>query len=225
MAGTTLPNLGLIYAWIFGENYKTDMDANLALLDRLVQVEVLSRTLTAPPGGEAAGDRYIPAATATGAWSTHEDEIAVWTGSTWVFIPPLPGWSVWDAAQGRRVVWDGTAWVYEEPVRVASASSSAGALTLDMANGNHFQVTLTENVTSITISNWPAGARKEPLTVEFTQDGTGGWTVAGWPAAVKWPGGTAPTISAGIGAVDVLEGFSLDAGTTIRLARTMAASA
>lgn len=78
--------------------------------------------------------------------------------------------------------------------RTAPASSS-GAITFDYALGQAFDVTLTENITSITISNPPASGNYGEIVIAFVQDGTGGWTVAGWPAAVKWPGGTAPTIT------------------------------
>jgi hypothetical protein len=46
-------------------------------LDALVQISVLDRHLTAPPGGAAEGDRYIPAGPATGAWVGQENAIAV----------------------------------------------------------------------------------------------------------------------------------------------------
>lgn len=101
-------------------------------------------------------------------------------------------------------------------------NSSSGALDLDLADGNFFSVTLTENITSITFSNIPA-SNITPITIEFTQDGTGGWTVAGWPAAVKWPGNTQPTITDTAGAVDVVSGFA-KTSSTIRLALAMADS-
>jgi len=224
MAGTTLPNLGLKYDWNLGATYKTDMDANLQRLDTVVQAPVLDRDQTTPPGSPTAGDVYIPAATATGAWVSQEGVLALWTGTTWVFYPPKIGWSVWLVDEKRRVVWDGTSWLFEGPTGVVSASSAAGVLDLDFSLGNNFQVTLTESVTSVTVSNFSAKVNREPVTVEFTQDATGGWTVGGWPTAVKWPGGAAPVITSTAGAVDVLEGFSLDAGTTIRLARTQANS-
>jgi len=44
---------------------------------------------------------------------------------------------------------------------------------------------LTANVTAITLSNPGKGQR---WTIIFTQDGGGGFTVAGWPATVKLTG-------------------------------------
>lgn len=75
-------------------------------------------------------------------------------------------------------------------------ASSSGAITFDLTNGNSFKVTLTENITSITLSNPPASGTYGEIVIEFIQDGTGSRTVSGWPAAVKWQGGTgAPTIT------------------------------
>lgn len=93
-------------------------------------------------------------------------------------------------------------------------SSSAGTLTLDLTTGNVFEVTLTENVTTLTISNWPATGRAGSFTLVIHQDGTGGWTVT-WPAAVLWHNGSAPTVSAAIGATDIYSFLSTTAGTTI----------
>lgn len=54
------------------------------------QPSALSRSTT-PPGSPASGDRYLVIATATGAWAGHEDSIAEWNGSAWVFTVPTTG--------------------------------------------------------------------------------------------------------------------------------------
>ncbi|MEE9141065.1 MAG: hypothetical protein V3U18_09895, partial [Alphaproteobacteria bacterium] len=95
-----------------------------------------------------------------------------------------------------------------------AVSISSGAITLDFATGNSFEVTLTENVTSITIANPPATGNLGEAFIRFKQDATGGRTVGGWPAAVKWPGGTAPTITSPANAVDKVTLTTDDAGTT-----------
>jgi uncharacterized protein DUF2793 len=65
---------------------------NLALIvaDALIQTGVISLALTAPPGGPSDGDMYIVAGeggTATGAWATHENDLAryVAEGAFWQF--------------------------------------------------------------------------------------------------------------------------------------------
>lgn len=101
-----------------------------------------------------------------------------------------------------------------------AASISSGAVTFDLSAGNFFTVSLTENITSISFSNITAG-RVNPITIEFTQDATGGRTVTGWPAAVKWTAGLEPVITAGANAVDIVSGYTRNGGTTIRLDRAM----
>ena len=95
-----------------------------------------------------------------------------------------------------------------------NVSSSSGAVTFDCETGNSFDITLTEDVTSITLSNPPASGNYGEIVIEFVQDGTGGRTVSGWPASVKWPGGTAPTITSDANAVDKVVLSTRDGGTT-----------
>ena len=76
---------------------------------------------------------------------------------------------------------------------------SSGTLTLDCSLGNVFHVSLDAAITSITFSNIPAGAYG--LTLAFTADGTA--RAVTWPAAVKWSGGTAPTLTSTSDKVDI----------------------
>lgn len=64
----------------------------------------------------------------------------------------------------------------------ANVSVSSGTITLDCSTYSYFNVNLTENVTNIVMTG--AEANQE-ITIKFTQDATGGWTVAGWPAGTK----------------------------------------
>src|SRR5207253_4700805 len=80
-----------------------------------------------------------------------------------------------------------------------SAGNSGTALTIDWNNGNNQLVTLTGNCT-FTFNNPKAGA---VYTLELTQDGVGTRT-ATWPAAVTWPGGTAPTLTTTINKSDIV---------------------
>lgn len=111
--------------------------------------------------------------------------------------------------------------IRETPV---SVGISGGAVTFDFSLGNFFYVNLNANITSISFSGVPANGNVAHFICEFTQDATGGRTVAGWPSAVKWPGGTAPTITATANAVDIIAGYTRDGGTKYRLARAHADS-
>lgn len=112
MAGSTGPNLGLLYGWAFRESgWKTGMDANLKLLDCVVGLSIISRSLTAPHGSPSAGDRYIVATGGTGAWAGQDGKLAVYRDSAWEFYTVKKGWSGFDAVLGKPIWYSGTAWV------------------------------------------------------------------------------------------------------------------
>ena len=98
-----------------------------------------------------------------------------------------------------------------------AVSSSSGTLTIDLETGNSFSTTLTENITTLTISNPPATGTYGQFTLEVTQDGAGGAYTLAQPASVKAPGGTAPVISTGNDAIDELTYRTRDGGTTWKL--------
>ena len=76
-----------------------------------------------------------------------------------------------------------------------------------MTYGFVAHVTLTENITSITLNGMDDGGT---YRVIFEQ-AAGLYTVTGWPAAVKWVAGSAPVISAVSGEYDVITLESVDA--------------
>ena len=94
MPAITDPRFGIQYGWDLGESgWKTGMDANLLKLGSVgVHLSVKDRNLTTPPVSPANGDTYIPAATATGVWTGHENKIAVYEVSAWVIYTPRTGW-------------------------------------------------------------------------------------------------------------------------------------
>ena len=70
---------------------------------------IQDRDLTAPPGGESDGEIWIPAATATGAWATHEDDIAVYYNG-YIFITPIAGMKAYVDDEEIWIGYDGTEW-------------------------------------------------------------------------------------------------------------------
>jgi hypothetical protein len=80
-----------------------------------------------------------------------------------------------------------------------SAGNSSTAITIDWRNGDAQSVTMTGNCT-FTFSNPVAG---ETYLLKLTQDGTGSRT-ATWPAAVKWPAATAPTLTTTAAGIDIV---------------------
>lgn len=95
---------------------------------------------------------------------------------------------------------------------VVAVSSSAGVLTLDCSAGQNFTVTLTENITSIVLTNLAGAGFATEIEVVFTQNGTGGYTVA-LPAAFKALGGSDLVVAAAANAVTVLSAKTVDNGT------------
>jgi hypothetical protein len=93
----------------------------------------------------------------------------------------------------------------------SAISSSSGTLTVDCETANVFQTTLTENVTTLTISNPPATGTGYAFTLKIVQDTTA--RTFSWPNAISWAGGTAPTLSTGSGNVDIFTFYTTDGGT------------
>lgn len=66
-----------------------------------------------------------------------------------------------------------------------------GATTIDWGAGNHFDFTFGAFNETFTFT---APAKPGVYTLSLTQDSVGSRT-ATWPATVKWPAGTAPTLT------------------------------
>jgi len=77
--------------------------------------------------------------------------------------------------------------------------NSSTADTIDWTTGNFHKSTMTGNCTYTFTA--PSGATT--LILKLVQGGSGSYT-ATWPATVKWTGGTAPTLSTAVGAVDII---------------------
>jgi len=93
------------------------------------------------------------------------------------------------------------------------SANSSTSYTVDLTTANVFDITMTGNCTFI-FSNPPASGTGGSFTLILTQDGTGSRT-ATWPAAVKWAGGTAPTLTTTLTTgMDVLSFVTVDGGTT-----------
>ncbi len=90
---------------------------------------------------------------------------------------------------------------------------SAGTLTIDLESGNVFEVTLTQDVTSLVLVHPPSAGRAGSCSLILKQDATGGRAFA-WPAAVKWAGGAPPAITSAANAVDVYALITRDGGAT-----------
>jgi hypothetical protein len=95
---------------------------------------------------------------------------------------------------------------------VSSPTISSGVLTLNLETSNIFTVSLNAAITTLTIINPPASGSGGSFTLILTADGTA--RAVTWPAAIKWAGGTAPTLTSASGKIDTFAFFSSDGGTT-----------
>lgn len=89
---------------------------------------------------------------------------------------------------------------------------SSNILTLDLNNGNIFNVLLNSNILKITISNIPSSTHSISFTIIFTADGTA--RAVNWPVSVIWPDGNAPSITSTDTKIDVFSFTSTDGGST-----------
>ena len=96
---------------------------------------------------------------------------------------------------------------------LVTVTSSSGSLTLDLSSGSFFSLTLSENVTGITVSNLPSSGTVQSFTLKVIQASS--VKSITWPSAFKWAGGLEPTLSSGNSDVDIFTFFTHDAGSNI----------
>jgi len=151
----TTPNLALPYLAAAQAQKHVTVNEALDHLAGLVQLSVISSSLTAPPGAPIEGDRYIVAASATGAWAGWDGSVAHYSGGAWLRMIPQTGWITWNQAAGAMLVWTGSAW--------------SG---LDVAMG------LLARAATVQVSTGPAGSAIEMATSEELLSGLTGAFVA-----------------------------------------------
>lgn len=103
------------------------------------------------------------------------------------------------------------------PDPVTALTNSAGTVTIDCSLGRSFTLLLDANVTTVTLTNLNGAGFATEIEVQFTQDGTGGFTVA-LPASFKALGGSDTAVDLAANAVTVLSAKTFDNGTTWRYA-------
>ena len=140
------------------------VNSALETLDALTQLSVISRGLAAPPGSPSEGDRYIIAASATGAWTGKDGQIGDYDGAAWAFRVAGVGWRAWVQDEGRAAVFDGTGWQ-----AVQALSPKGAAIEFNVAEE---EVTVT-GATTDTTGGIPTRAIVFGVSVRTTQAITG----------------------------------------------------
>ncbi|SLN76429.1 DUF2793 domain-containing protein [Roseisalinus antarcticus] len=106
----------------------------LRLLDGLVQLSVLDRDLTTPPGSPTDGDRHIVGSGATGDWAGWDLNVALWTDGAWLRLPPRTGWRAWVEDEGVLLVYDGAGWVGTTPAALQNLAFLGLGTTADTSS-------------------------------------------------------------------------------------------
>lgn len=95
----------------------------------------------APPGSPAEGDLYIVGTAGTGAFSGHNEQIAVYYNAAWLFLPALEGALAYAQDDNSYYRYDGADWVTEamgssvSPIGKHTVWIPAGAMIARTSNG------------------------------------------------------------------------------------------
>jgi hypothetical protein len=87
------------------------VNEGLRKLDALVLLAIEDKDLTTPPGSPSDGARYIPKATAAGAWSGKENVVAHYVDGAWEFYPPREGFIAYLRDEDQFYLYNGSAWI------------------------------------------------------------------------------------------------------------------
>lgn len=104
------PNLALpLIAAAQAQKHVTHNEALLAV-DALLQCAVKDKDLNSPPAAPTDGDRYIVAATPTGAWAGKAGMIAAWQDGVWRFYAAKAGMIAFAVDETALYHYNGAAW-------------------------------------------------------------------------------------------------------------------
>lgn len=194
MPKKTTPRYGINYGWSLGEGpWNTDMDSNLKALDTLIGTTIISDALATPPASPAAGDSYIVAASATGAWAGKSGQVATYIDSAWKFIVPKRGLRAEVQSASGFKYYNGTAWT-AEPSGGGGATALSGLTDVNVTEGGAIdQYSLVwDNATSKWIAKDVSGtggatALSDLTDVDVTSTAPSNGQVLTWnDTASKW---------------------------------------
>ena len=107
---TATPHLALpLIAAGQAQKHVTHNEA-LYALDALLHCAVKDKDLASPPASPLEGDRYIVAASPTGAWAGKAGHIAAWQDGLWRFHAPKAGWLAFVVDEPQLYYFDGSVW-------------------------------------------------------------------------------------------------------------------
>ncbi len=148
----------------------------LGLIDGLMQLRLVSVSLTLPPATPGEGHAYLVPSGAVNAWAGRMGEIALFSNGGWVFIIPKAGWTAWVSDEARRIFFDGLGWQGGELARSLTGAATLGAVL-------EFDHVIGAGLTSLSTGMIPAKAMVLGVTARVTADITGSLT--SWTLGVE----------------------------------------
>lgn len=97
----------------------------LGILDAVVNLSVLSQSVTSDPASPDDGARYLVPAGAAGAFAGHDGTIASYRDGVWTFYIAAAGWRAYVADEGGFAVHDGTNWRGPDPSLISLTPNGA----------------------------------------------------------------------------------------------------
>lgn len=143
-------------------NAHVTVNEQVGILDAHVHLSVKDRDLATPPGSPATGDRYLIAASPTGAWTGQAAKVAVYVNGGWKFSTPVEGWFMWVDDENKFLRHTGSAWVEVALEKVHSKTFSI----LNPTASENLTVMYAEN--ALTITKLVAVARGTSPSVTWT---------------------------------------------------------
>lgn len=104
------PNLRLPFVAAAQAQKHVTVNEALARIDAALQLNVISRSVIAPPLS-VAGEVYLVPDAPTGDWEAQSGALAFAVGEGWDFIAPQSGWRIWVADEAKWISFDGTSWI------------------------------------------------------------------------------------------------------------------
>lgn len=153
------------------------LDGRRYLVEAAAQMPITSVLAedAAPPGTPSLGDCYIVAVAASGAWSGHDEALALWTRRGWVYATPQLGWLVYNEEAGATWQFGAAGW---DGISLDLPDASVLPMELNLPFGVAVEAT----------QNDPPGSPTTGLYYVVGATPTGAWTgqagkVATWDGA------------------------------------------
>lgn len=128
---TTSPRLGITEMEETQNNRDVTHNEAVAKLEAgamfFPSIQVL---LNAPPASPVEGDVYVVGTAGSGAWSGHNENVALYYNATWHFFLPIEGMFAWDQTANSLRRYDGSDWVAFTATGASVADGDYGDITV-----------------------------------------------------------------------------------------------